>query len=73
MIPMPWDLKKYWQGRLKDLVEAWSGEELELTDIYGMRQYSDGELNILDNIHKIVIRILEKKISFMATDIFFKF
>lgn len=41
-IPMPWKLKKYWQARLKDLVEAWSGVELELTDIYGMRRYEDG-------------------------------
>ena len=42
MIGMPWDLKKYWQARLKRLVEAWSGVELELTDIYGMRQYEAG-------------------------------
>ena len=41
-IPMPHDLKRYWQARLKDLVEAWSGVELELTDIYGMRRYEDG-------------------------------
>ena len=42
MIGMPWELKRYWQSRLKDLVEAWSGVELELTDIYGMRRYEDG-------------------------------
>ena len=42
MIGMPWVLKRYWQSRLKDLVEAWSGVELELTDIYGMRRYEDG-------------------------------
>eukprot|EP01034_Spumella_vulgaris_P023684 gene23684-29929_t len=41
-IPMPWEIKKYWQSRLKTLVEAWSGAELELTDIYGMRRYEDG-------------------------------
>jgi hypothetical protein len=35
-------LQKYWQSRLKSLVEAWSGAELELTDIYGMRRYEDG-------------------------------
>lgn len=34
--------QKYWQSRLKILVEAWSGEQLELTDIYGMRRYDDG-------------------------------
>ena len=42
MVGMPWGLKRYWQARLKDLVEAWSGVELELTDIYGMRRYEDG-------------------------------
>eukprot|EP01038_Epipyxis_sp_PR26KG_P004435 gene4435-6274_t len=41
-IPMPWELKRYWQSRLKDLVEQWSGVELELTDIYGMRRYEEG-------------------------------
>ncbi len=34
--------QRYWQSRLKDLVEQWSGVELELTDIYGMRRYEDG-------------------------------
>jgi len=42
MIQMPWFLKRKWQSRLKQLVEAWSGVELELTDIYGMRRYEDG-------------------------------
>mmetsp|Transcript_27365 Transcript_27365/g.60585 ORF Transcript_27365/g.60585 Transcript_27365/m.60585 type:complete len:484 (+) Transcript_27365:118-1569(+) len=41
-IPMPWELKRYWQRRLKDLVQQWAGVDLELTDIYGMRQYNDG-------------------------------
>ena len=35
-------MKKYWQGRLKTLVEAWSNTKLELTDIYGLRQYNEG-------------------------------
>ncbi|KAJ1395838.1 hypothetical protein B484DRAFT_267168 [Ochromonadaceae sp. CCMP2298] len=39
---MPWELKRYWQRRLKDLVQQWAGVDLELTDIYGMRQYNDG-------------------------------
>lgn len=34
--------QRYWQARLQTLVEAWSGVELELTDIYGMRRYEDG-------------------------------
>jgi len=42
MIGMPWGLKTYWQSRLKVMVENWSGTELELTDIYGMRRYEDG-------------------------------
>ena len=42
MVTMPWELKKYWQTRLKDLVEAWSNTTLELTDIYGLRQYNEG-------------------------------
>ncbi len=42
MVGIPWGLKTYWQARLKDLVEEWSGIPLELTDIYGMREYKDG-------------------------------
>ena len=42
MIGIPWGLKTYWQARLKELVEEWSGVTLELTDIYGMREYKDG-------------------------------
>eukprot|EP00349_Pseudokeronopsis_sp_Brazil_P002763 CAMPEP_0202963774 /NCGR_PEP_ID=MMETSP1396-20130829/7784_1 /ASSEMBLY_ACC=CAM_ASM_000872 /TAXON_ID= /ORGANISM="Pseudokeronopsis sp., Strain Brazil" /LENGTH=430 /DNA_ID=CAMNT_0049685265 /DNA_START=242 /DNA_END=1534 /DNA_ORIENTATION=+ len=41
-VAMPFKLKKYWQSRLKPLVEAWVGVPLELTDIYGMRRYEDG-------------------------------
>ena len=41
-IGMPWRLKKLWQRRLMELVEAWSGVTLEETDIYGMRRYETG-------------------------------
>jgi len=41
-IQIPWKLKSRWQGRLKDLVEAWTGVELETTDMYGMRRYEKG-------------------------------
>ncbi len=41
-LPMPMALKRYWQARLQQLVEAWVGIPLELTDIYGMRRYEDG-------------------------------
>ena len=42
LITMPPNLKRYWQGRLKELVEAWSGAHLELQDIYGVRRYEEG-------------------------------
>lgn len=43
LLGMPWGLKKYWQGRLMELVEKWiGGIPLELTDIYGIRRYEDG-------------------------------
>lgn len=41
-IQIPWKLKSRWQGRLKELVEAWTGVELETTDMYGMREYTKG-------------------------------
>lgn len=34
--------QRYWQRRLMTLVEAWSQTKLEMTDIYGMRQYEKG-------------------------------
>ena len=40
MIGIPWGRDVL--ARLKDLVEEWSGVTLELTDIYGMREYKDG-------------------------------
>jgi hypothetical protein len=42
LMTMPPHMKRYWQSRLKDLVEGWVGVPLELTDIYGMRQYEEG-------------------------------
>ena len=41
-IQIPWHLKRRWQGRLRELVEAWAGVELETTDMYGMREYTKG-------------------------------
>jgi len=40
-VQVPWRLKSSWQNRLKDLVEAWSGHELEQTDMYGLRRYEE--------------------------------
>ena len=41
-IQIPWHLKSRWQGRLLKLVEAWTGVELDITDMYGMREYTQG-------------------------------
>eukprot|EP00578_Thalassiosira_sp_NH16_P024176 CAMPEP_0181101030 /NCGR_PEP_ID=MMETSP1071-20121207/13524_1 /TAXON_ID=35127 /ORGANISM="Thalassiosira sp., Strain NH16" /LENGTH=526 /DNA_ID=CAMNT_0023183829 /DNA_START=83 /DNA_END=1663 /DNA_ORIENTATION=- len=41
-IQIPWHLKRRWQTRLRELVEAWAGVELETTDMYGMREYTKG-------------------------------
>ena len=41
-IQIPWNLKRRWQGRLRELVQAWAGVELEETDMYGMREYTTG-------------------------------
>ncbi len=41
---MPWRLKGYWQTRIRELVAAWIGGNIELenTSIYGIRRYMDG-------------------------------
>jgi hypothetical protein len=41
-IQIPWKLKASWQARLRELVEAWVGEPLEQTDMYGLRRYEEG-------------------------------
>mmetsp|Transcript_18767 Transcript_18767/g.40865 ORF Transcript_18767/g.40865 Transcript_18767/m.40865 type:complete len:517 (-) Transcript_18767:113-1663(-) len=41
-IQIPWKLKGVWQRRLLDLVAAWTGTELEQTDMYGLRRYEEG-------------------------------
>ena len=43
MIPLPLRLKSKWHASLMPLVSAWAGGvELEITDLYGMRIYTDG-------------------------------
>ena len=42
VIQIPWGLKEIWQGRLRELVEAWAGEPVEQTVMYGLRQYESG-------------------------------
>lgn len=41
-IQIPWDLKGKWQVRLRELVEAWAGVDVEQTDMYGLRWYENG-------------------------------
>mmetsp|Transcript_50578 Transcript_50578/g.100023 ORF Transcript_50578/g.100023 Transcript_50578/m.100023 type:complete len:611 (-) Transcript_50578:128-1960(-) len=43
VIQIPWQLKLKWHERMRGLVEEWiGGEELERTDIYGIRVYHKG-------------------------------
>ena len=43
LLTMPVALKNHWHERLRGVVEEWiGGEELELTDIYGIRIYQKG-------------------------------
>ena len=35
-------MKETWQSRLRDLVSAWAGVEVEQTVMYGLRQYEHG-------------------------------
>ena len=41
-VQIPPSLSSIWQYRLKELVERWVGFELETTDMYGMRVYTNG-------------------------------
>ena len=68
LITMPPNLRRYWQGRLKELVETWSGVNLELQDIYGIRRYEEGArlLMHVDRIHthaaSIIINIRQDNV-----------
>lgn len=41
-IQIPWEMKKVLQLRLLEMVEAWAGEPVEETVMYGLRQYVEG-------------------------------
>lgn len=41
-VQIPWDLKTIYQERLREMVEAWAGVEVEQTVMYGLRQYTEG-------------------------------
>uniref|UniRef100_A0A7S2A823 Uncharacterized protein n=1 Tax=Trieres chinensis TaxID=1514140 RepID=A0A7S2A823_TRICV len=51
-IQIPWDLKVVWQTRIKELVEAWAGCDLENTDMYGLRRYDEGA-RLLTHVDRI--------------------
>ncbi|KAL7495760.1 hypothetical protein ACHAWT_004136 [Skeletonema menzelii] len=51
-IQIPWGLKFIWQERLKEVVQEWVGEEIEQTDLYGMRQYETGA-RLLTHVDRI--------------------
>jgi hypothetical protein len=41
-IQIPWEVRRIWQDRLRDLVEAWAGIPVEQTSLYGLRRYEEG-------------------------------
>jgi len=41
-LQIPWRIKELLQGRLRDMISAWSGVECEETVMYGFRQYQEG-------------------------------
>lgn len=51
-IQIPWEMKKIWQERLKEVVQSWAGVEIEQTDLYGMRQYEAGA-RLLTHVDRI--------------------
>jgi len=68
-IQIPWHLKKRWQRRLRELVEAWTGVELETTDMYGMREYTKGA-RLLSHVDResthaasLIVNIAQQNVS----------
>ena len=51
-LQIPWELKRQWQLRLLELVQAWAGVEIEQTDMYGLRQYQEGA-RLLTHVDRI--------------------
>ena len=66
---MPWELKVLWQTRIKELVEAWAGVELENTSMYGLRRYEEGArlLTHVDRISthaaSVIINVHQRNLS----------
>ncbi|KAL7495871.1 hypothetical protein ACHAWT_004204 [Skeletonema menzelii] len=68
-IQIPWHLKKRWQRRLREMVEAWTGVELETTDMYGMREYTKGA-RLLSHVDResthaasLIVNIAQQNVS----------
>ena len=51
-IQIPWELKFIWQERLRLNVQQWVGVEIEQTDLYGIRQYTEGA-RLLTHVDRI--------------------
>ncbi len=68
-IQIPWRLKKRWQDRLRELTEAWAGVELDITDMYGMREYTKGArlLTHVDRVNthaaSMIINIAQENVT----------
>lgn len=67
-VQVPWRLKKVWQGRLRLLVEAWTGIELEDTDFYGMRQYVNGA-RLLTHVDRVTTHAASLIINVEQTNV----
>ncbi|EJK63318.1 hypothetical protein THAOC_16030, partial [Thalassiosira oceanica] len=51
-IQIPWELKFIWQERLRLNVQKWVGVDIEQTDLYGIRQYTEGA-RLLTHVDRI--------------------
>ena len=68
-VQIPWAMKAMWQQRLLELVEAWAGDKLEQTSMYGLRQYEEGSRLIThvdrEQTHafSLIINIAQENVS----------
>lgn len=67
-IQIPWELKKVWQVRLKDVVQEWVGVEIEQTDLYGVRQYEAGA-RLLTHVDRITTHAVSLIVNIAQGDL----
>jgi len=67
-IQIPWELKKLWQVRLKDVVQEWVGVEIEQTDLYGVRQYEAGA-RLLTHVDRITTHAVSLIVNIAQGDL----